>query len=992
MTNPKKSMVYFAVSIFLMLMHHSAFSGQLAPELAAKISGPNTSNKIPVIITLKQPVMKSNLKHDLTFEYHTFKGRYQAGVARLKSETSNAQAGLLADMRQLEASGLADNVKGHWIVNAVTASLSVSELKNISSRTDVDIIYELPELKLVEPDYIAPSEPNLLPSMPEPNIHMVGADSAWALGYNGEGRVVCSFDTGVEGIHPALHDKWKGLDGDSAAAWFDPIGMQPFPHVFAYLSDATHGTHTMGIMVGACDTLQYDRDSIGVAPGAKWISAAVISLIGASVIDAFEWAADPDGDPNTISDVPDVINHSWEYKILDCEPYFREMIDNTEAIGIVNIFAAGNSGPDTLSMSNPACLSYDSLDCFAVGSIYHGDSLVARYSSRGPSYCNPLATRMIKPNLMAPGDSIWSSTGSQFITRANGTSMAAPHVSGAVAILRQYAPDATVDEIKQALIAGAAVPPDAEPLPNVTYGWGLLNIPAAMTALDAIMHAPAPDLRMYSFDHSNVAPGDTVHGTVIIKNLGTRVENVVGTISEGGGGLEILVNSLIFGTIESGDTAHSDIEFMAVIDDTVTTGRLLSVNLDLSDGGSYQKNEYLFVRVGSIPEKSFYTHSNDVLNFTISNFGIYGFAFNSYDPLSFSGFRYLDMARNDLFEGSFIIGTDVDHISDGIRNYAEEPDNDFAVAPNGDLVVSIPGSKADQQTFSIFDDSKAENPIGLEITQKTYSWNDPPNDNFIIIQYFIKNVSDSAVNGLHAGIFMDWDLNNSKTDSSGYVLEENLGFISHVLAAPAQPKFRGVAVLNPEGMTTHGLITTPPNDKPISLTEQVKLTMLAALTFTATPNDWYDPADLVSTGPFDLAPGAVDTVVFAVVAADTTLANLTAAAATARAMYDIVTDVVIVDNEILPDKFTLGQNYPNPFNPSTRIAFTLQSRSQVSLSVYNLLGRRVIELIDRELPAGSYETSWDGRDRLGNEVAAGVYFYRLEAGQSSLTRKMVLVK
>ncbi|MEW5922678.1 MAG: S8 family serine peptidase [Candidatus Zixiibacteriota bacterium] len=992
MTSPKKLVIFFVTLIFPILMYNPAYCGQLAPELTAKISGTGALDRIPVVITLKQPAVKSNLKHDLISEYRTFKDRYQAGTARLKNETSIAQANLLAVMRQLERSGLADNVKGHWIVNAVTASLSVSELQNISSRADVDIIYELPELKLVEPDYMAPSEPNLLPSMPEPNIKMVGADSAWVLGYNGEGRIVCSFDTGVEGLHPALYDKWKGHDGDAAAAWFDPIGMQPFPHVFAYLSDATHGTHTMGIMVGACDTLQYDRDSIGVAPGAKWISAAVISLIGASVIDAFEWAADPDGDPNTISDVPDVINHSWEYKNLDCEPYFREMIDNTEALGIVNIFAAGNSGPDTLTISNPACLSYDSLDCFAVGSIYYGDSLIAKYSSRGPSYCNPLATRMIKPNLAAPGDSIWSSTGSQFITRANGTSMAAPHVSGAVAILRQYAPDATVDEIKQALIAGAVAPPDAEPLPNNTYGWGLLYIPAALTALDAIIHAPAPNLKIYSFDHSYASPGDTVYGTVIIKNIGARVENVVGTTSDGSGGLEILINSLIFGTVESGDTAHSDIEFMAVIDDTVTTGRLLSVNIDLSDGGSYQMSGKLYVRVGSVPEKSFYTHTNDILNFTISNFGIYGFAFNSFDPLSFSGFRYINMSRNDMFEGSFIIGTDVDHISDGIRNYAEEPDNDFAVAPNGDLVVSVPGSKADQQTSSIFDDSKAENPIGLEITQKTYSWNDTPNDNFIIMQYIVKNVSDSTVSGLHAGIFMDWDLHNERTDSSGYVLEENLGFISHGQAFTVPPKYRGVAVLNPEGMTTHGLITTLPNNKVISFTELEKFTMLAALTYTATPNTWYDPADLVSTGPFDLAPGALDTAVFAIVAADTTLANLVAAAAAARAMYDIVTDIIIVDNEILPDKFTLGQNYPNPFNPSTRIAFTLKSRSQVSLSIYNLLGRRVAELIDSELPAGSYETSWDGRDRFGNEAAAGVYFYRLEAGQSNLTRKMVLLK
>lgn len=994
----KKLMILSMVFIVMIIVHRPVLSGQMAPELAAKISGAGAYDKIPVIITLKQPVSKTNIKSDLQSNYHTFKARHLAGVERLKGEASFTQTGLLAALEQLEQSDLAENIKGHWIVNAVTVSLSVSKLKNISSRSDVDVMYELPQLELVGPTYISPSQPNLLPSAPEPNIRMVGADSAWALGYNGEGRIVCSFDTGVEGGHPALKDKWKGLDGDSAAAWFDPIGMQPFPHVFAYLPDATHGTHAMGIMVGAGVDLYLSKDSIGVAPGAKWISAAVISLIGASVIDAFEWAADPDGDPNTISDVPDVINHSWEYRNLGCSDYFREMIDNVEALGVVNIFAAGNSGPNARTMSNPACLAYDSLDCFAVGSIYYGDSLIARYSSRGPSNCNPLSIDMIKPNLAAPGDSIWSSIGSQFMSRANGTSMAAPHVAGAVAILRQYAPDATVDEIKQALIAGASAAPDPEPLPNNTYGWGMLYIPAALTALDTIMHSPAPNLKIYSFEHPLVLPGDTVSGMVIIKNVGARIENIVGDVYDNSGGLDILINSLIFGTVESGDTAHSDIEFMAVVHDTVTSGRLLSVNIDLSDGAGYLMPGQLYIRIGSAPEKTFYTHTNDVLDFTVSNYGIYGFAFNSFDPLSFSGFRYINKSRNDMFEGSFIIGTDVDHISDGIRNYAEEPDNDFAVAPEGDLIISVPGPKADQQTYAVFDDSRAENPIGLEITQKTYSWNSPPNDNYVIMQYIFKNISDSAINDIYAGLFMDWDLYNDFHDSAGYVEAENLGFINHGLVntlPPTPAKYRGVTVINPEGMAASNIISSLVTSSPfkdLSFAESTKYDLLTDAVFDAAANSWFDLAQVVSTGPFNLAPGEIDTAVFAIVAADSTLGNLTATSAAARAMYDIVTDVRLVDNDILPNKFTLGQNYPNPFNPATRIAFDLKSRSRVNLSVYNLLGRRVAELIDTELPAGSYESSWDGRDRSGHEAAAGVYFYRLEAGKTSLTRKMVLLK
>jgi len=975
--------------LFLIFGINNLFGGEIAPELAAKISGSSGDNKIPVIIQIQKPLYKTSLKNDLIGNYKTAASRHRAGMERLKSYALSTQVGLLDALYRLQTDGLADNIKSRWIINGVTAEISPSEIETIAARPDVAFVYAQPEIKLIESGESISASSQLLPSAPEPNLHMVGADSAWALGYNGAGRIVCSFDTGVEGIHPSLYDKWKGHDGDTSAAWYDPIHQTPFPD-----DTEEHGTHTMGIMVGAGEDMQFQKDSIGVAPGAKWIAAAVINILGVSIFDAFEWAADPDGDPNTISDVPDVINHSWGYEYLGCNDYFREMIENTEALGIVNIFAAGNSGSDPGTIVNPANGAYDSLDCFAVGSIYHGDSVVSEYSSRGPSDCNPMSIEMIKPNLVAPGDSIWSSTGSVYISRRNGTSMAAPHVSGAVAILRQYAPDATVDEIKQALIAGAARPPVGEPYPNNDYGWGMLYIPSAMEALDSIIHPPTADLRVYSFDYPQTAPGGTVEGTVILSNIGSAIDSVVVNITGSGGGLDLLVNTLQFGTILSGDTAHSDVPMQVMVHDTVTAGRMLTIDIEITGGGGYSRTAHLYVRVGTAPEISFYTHTNDVLDFTISNFGEYGFGFNSFYPLSYSGFRYIDKVRNDLFEAAFIIGTDSAHISDGIRNVAEEPDNDFAVAPGGDMLVSVPGTKADQQTYSKFDDSKAENPIGLEIIQKTYSWNDPPADNFVIMQYIIKNISDSTINDIYAGLFFDWDLNNSLIDSARYFLAENLGSIHHQQVGgftPTPAKYRAVGILNHEGMSGHGIIERT-TIKDLSFEDSVKYNALITLSYDSTVNFWYDVAHVVGTGPFSLAPGAIDTAVFAVVAADTTLDNLIAAAVEARSMYDIVTDVELVEDDILPVAFELDQNYPNPFNPTTAIRFSLAERARVELSVYNLLGRRVVSLIDEELPAGDYKTKWDGRDSDGNGVAGGVYFYRLKAGERNLTRKMVLLK
>ena len=101
----------------------------------------------------------------------------------------------------------------------------------------------------------------------------------------------------------------------------------------------------------------------------------------------------------------------------------------------------------------------------------------------------------------------------------------------------------------------------------------------------------------------------------------------------------------------------------------------------------------------------------------------------------------------------------------------------------------------------------------------------------------------------------------------------------------------------------------------------------------------------------------------------------------------------------LPKQFTLAQNYPNPFNPSTTIQYTINqvsfgrsSRLRTLLTVYNLQGRRVRTLVDAEQGAGEYTIQWDGTDASGDKVASGIYLYRLERGDRSESKKMVLLK
>ena len=95
----------------------------------------------------------------------------------------------------------------------------------------------------------------------------------------------------------------------------------------------------------------------------------------------------------------------------------------------------------------------------------------------------------------------------------------------------------------------------------------------------------------------------------------------------------------------------------------------------------------------------------------------------------------------------------------------------------------------------------------------------------------------------------------------------------------------------------------------------------------------------------------------------------------------------------LPVKFDLNQNYPNPFNPVTKINFDLPERAHTTLSIFNVLGQRVATLVDEDLAAGHYNKfEWGGTTDAGNQVASGIYFYRLSAGERVMTKKMMLLK
>ena len=102
---------------------------------------------------------------------------------------------------------------------------------------------------------------------------------------------------------------------------------------------------------------------------------------------------------------------------------------------------------------------------------------------------------------------------------------------------------------------------------------------------------------------------------------------------------------------------------------------------------------------------------------------------------------------------------------------------------------------------------------------------------------------------------------------------------------------------------------------------------------------------------------------------------------------DVLSDVRIENTSTVPASYSLAQNFPNPFNPATTIAFDVQRSGNVTLSVYGVMGQLVTTLVDQPMSAGSYEVRWNAPTQ-----PSGVYFYRLDAGGFTQTRKMLLTK
>jgi subtilisin family serine protease len=542
--------IFISVSVVLAAFLSGAPSrpGRIHPALEQKLQTLAPGDKLRVVIELSTQADPSQIVSKMPKASRKEKAR--AVVDALKNIAEQTQGPLRDHLQKQRSAGSAERIRPYWIFNGISVTTTEQQIRELAARPEVreirlDVRIPLPSLLAARHAASSPAA--------EWNIEQIRAPEVWALNpdYNGKGTVVGSFDTGVDLTHPDLNSSYRG---NHQISWFDPYNEHSVP------GDANgHGTHTTGIAVGG-DT---SGSAIGVAPGAKWIAAKGWDDAGVGTVSAFheifEWFLAPYDDPDS---APDVVNCSWSFEEAGCITEFSPDIEAWRAAGILPVFACGNSGPDPGSVASPGAYP----TAFAVGSTDASDA-VSDFSSQGPSPCDGST----KPDISAPGEAVLSAVpwGYEILS---GTSMAAPHVTGAAAVLLSIVPGLTVEQLESALISGAM--DIGSPGADNVSGAGRLDL---YVSAQVALHGPGfPVVKLAATDNIATEAGPT-SGTFTFTRSGNsgsdlEVKYRIGGTATSGSDYEAVPETV---TIPAGsDTAAVLItaidDSLAEVDETVT--------------------------------------------------------------------------------------------------------------------------------------------------------------------------------------------------------------------------------------------------------------------------------------------------------------------------------------------------------------------------------------------------------------------------------------
>jgi subtilisin family serine protease len=426
---------------------------------------------------------------------------------RLTETAASSQKGLLS---LLEAEGV--DHESFWIANTIRVTADRELLEQLAARPEVeqitaDRVYDLPQP-------IEGKVENTIQAV-EWGIDRINAPEVWSeFGTRGEGIVVGAIDTGALFNHSALVAQYRGNLGggsfDHNYNWHDPSLVCGNPSLVPCDNNG-HGTHVTGTMVG--DDGDPGPNQIGVAPHAKWIIAKGCessTCSNTALLSSGQFILAPTNLQNQNPDParrPHIVNNSWGGGATT-DPWYRQTVQAWVAAGIYPQFANGNNIPGCTAAGNPGNLE----ESYSTGA-FDINNAIAGFSNRGPS---AFGSHIIKPNISAPGVNVRSSWNNGAYNAISGTSMASPHVTGAIALLWSLAPALERDiPATRALLDQTAI--DVSDLTcggtaenNNVWGQGRLDVLAAAN------EAPTGPTGSLEGTVTDADSGDPIAGVAVV--------------------------------------------------------------------------------------------------------------------------------------------------------------------------------------------------------------------------------------------------------------------------------------------------------------------------------------------------------------------------------------------------------------------------------------------------------------------------------------------
>jgi len=397
-------------------------------------------------------------------------------------------------------------------------------------------------------------------------------------------------------------------------------------------------------------------------------------------------------------------------------------------------------------------------------------------------------------------------------------------------------------------------------------------------------------------------------------------------------------------------------------------------SIELSDGtiisSGYQNGSLTQDRSEAI---NYLTHNAGNFKMSIFNEGSLGS--DSNDPSDETGIYWKNL--NGIYVGGLIFGTSARGSVNGLLGSFKGMDaslvTDFKNIASRFSAGLVSDETFDQISRTVYTDENAAHPYGVTVIQTACT---NIGNNFGLIRYGFINTTNELIKDFHAGIFMDWDVGAYNNNSGGYSLNENLTYVYN----PDNQAWFGISAL--DSLSGFGV-----TDKRNSLGDGDGVRKASFNWLTTRDTEIPANTDLRAwTGSKvgNIAPRDTAWVTFALVGGDDLadlLVNTRAASSTAGSLN------WVKDKFKQPERNFLYQNYPNPFNSATTIDYLLEVETKVQLNIYNLLGRKVLNLVSEKQSAGLHTCSFNS-----GSLASGLYFYKLEAKTFTKTKKLIILR